>query len=348
MNMRERIIRAGSNIKESNKDVGVEIEIEGSNLPTDFADSFWKVERDGSLRGEAFEYVSTPMNIDQLGQYMAYFKSKFIENHAIINDSIRAGVHVHMNIQKLTFTQFFNVVTAYFILEDLLVKWCGPSREGNLFCLRAKDAEWVLLQLFHVAQTGNIRSLHTEHIRYCSLNFLSMFKYGTLEFRAMRTSPQLELIETWTNMIWELKENALKFENPLEMITSISGDGVDSFLNTILPTYSNNIRFPGYQATIFDGIRRIQMVANGRNWNEKVEIKEAIDELPNAIDDWAIIDQPNIRIRPAQDRVGIRVGAAGGGGAGPQPAHRVIAPDEVQNFLNAVVRQGVQIVRNED
>ncbi len=78
---------------------------------------------------------------------LATLSHSFQENGSQIEDSGRAGVHVHVNCQELNIIQLYNFITLYLIFEDSLVKWCGPDRVGNLFCLRAKDAEWLLFNL---------------------------------------------------------------------------------------------------------------------------------------------------------------------------------------------------------
>src|SRR3546814_21174594 len=86
----------------------------------------------------------------------------------------------------LTMTQLYSFMTVYLILENVLVGWCGHSRCGNLFCLRASDAEWLLTSIRAAAEGRTFKhSLHSDNLRYASMNVKALGDYGSLEFRTM-------------------------------------------------------------------------------------------------------------------------------------------------------------------
>jgi len=81
-------------------DVGVEIEVEGNNLPQYDLDG-WRVEHDGSLRGESAEYVfGRPRYVNEAKAFVDEL-CKTLEP-CDIQDSGRGGIHVHVNIRDLT------------------------------------------------------------------------------------------------------------------------------------------------------------------------------------------------------------------------------------------------------
>lgn len=252
-------------------DLGLEIEVEGSHLPTVLNTQLWRIDHDTSLKGESAEYVTPkPMSYKELGDALDYLHSTFLSNKTKIHDTIRAGVHVHRNVQELTMKQLFTFVTAYFILEDLLVNWCGKNREGNYFCLRVKDAEYILFLLEKTLRSRKLSYLKTDQIRYCSLNLFSLFKYGSLEFRAMRSTHNLDVIYEWAGIIDELYNSSLKFADPKDLITSMSGDGEFQFLKTLLPTYYTKFslfNYPNRNELIRDAARRVQMLAFTIDWD---------------------------------------------------------------------------------
>lgn len=72
-------------------DIGIEIEAEGVNLPQ--LRTPWKCEHDGSLRGEAIEYVfAKPLMLPEAYKALVKLDAAFTENNAVVADTGRAGV----------------------------------------------------------------------------------------------------------------------------------------------------------------------------------------------------------------------------------------------------------------
>jgi hypothetical protein len=247
---------------------GVEIEVEGTNLPRRLNSDLWRVELDGSLKAtEAWEYVTPgPLSLEGVKSSLDYLASEYTRHRSVVDDSIRAGVHVHMNVQEWNIKQVVTFVTIYYILEDILMKHCGENREGNLFCLRARDAEFVLFRLLRSLKEQNLKYLKDDMIRYSSLNYCSLFKYGSLEFRGMRGTGDLDAIYEWVEIIDELRTSSLKFDTPVDVVSTMSGDGEIAFLNRILPTKGHLFKFDGIEHSIQEATRRVQMIAFGVNW----------------------------------------------------------------------------------
>ena len=108
----------------TNGDLGIEIEVEGLNLPV--IRSYWNEEYDGSLRGECKEFVlKKPSSLAGVVKALNHLDKAYIERGTEVFESVRAGVHVHVNVQKLTTVELFSFMTAYIIFEDLLVNFCG-------------------------------------------------------------------------------------------------------------------------------------------------------------------------------------------------------------------------------
>lgn len=197
-------------------DVGIEVEMEGKTefMPTE---KYWRYEHDGSLRGYAVEYVMfPPLKRDAATKALDYLK-EHLKEHAAPVYSERAGVHVHVNMQEYTTKNLFSFALLYYCFEKVLVRYCGSNREGNHFCLRLCDADYIVDTLYDVMNGSGLGCLNDEDMRYSSLNFCSLFKYGTLEFRAMETQPDLSKIEEWVDMLLALR----KFSSELEKYSDI-------------------------------------------------------------------------------------------------------------------------------
>lgn len=253
-------------------DVGVEIEVEGLRLPQ--GGKYWRREQDGSLRGaENAEYVlRTPLTLHQLKMALKSLAIGYKKNESVVDESVRAGVHVHVNVQGLSIIQLYNYLTLYLVFEELLTKFCGKSREGNLFCLRACDAEFLIQALQHAAQTRRWRSLVTDDLRYASVNVKALGNYGSLEFRAMRSTKDFDVIQTWAEVLVLLREKAKEFFEPTDIINGFSEGESSTFLDRIFGQYAHIFKaYDGYEKALVRGVRIAQEVAFCTNWQELIE-----------------------------------------------------------------------------
>lgn len=193
-------------------DIGVEIEVEGKRLPR--LDKYWRNEHDGSLRGEEnMEYVlQKPGTLKEVREALDYLDNAYKKNKSVVDDTVRAGVHIHVNCQELTMCQLYSFFCVYMILEEMLVKFCGEHREGNLFCLRIKDADYTLSCIRRAMLTKDFRQIfHNDDLRYSAMNVKALGDYGSLEFRTMRGTRDLDLIYTWAEILFNLREYAKSF-----------------------------------------------------------------------------------------------------------------------------------------
>lgn len=271
-------------------DVGVEIEVEGHNLP--IAEKYWRNEHDGSLRGaENREYVlAKPSTLNQLKMALKYLDIKYKECNSVVDDSVRAGVHVHVNVQTLNMVELYNFMTLYIILEEALVKWCGPDREGNLFCLRTMDADYLIYRLAQAAQTRDFRHLIDDNLRYGSMNVKALGTYGSLEFRAMRGTRDLSLIQLWAEVLVNLREVAKNYTDPKDIINGFSEGECVAFFDRCLGEYADLFRYEGYERGLVQGMRRAQDIAFCCDWQklleEPIKPKYVVPEFVEEQEEW--------------------------------------------------------------
>ena len=268
-------------------DVGIEVEVEGYNLPV--TQKYWKMEDDGSLRGESKEYVlKKPMPLSQARLALKYLGVMYNKHGSVVHDSVRAGVHVHINVQKLNIVELYNFMTVYIILENLLTKYCGESREGNLFCLRTGDAEYLLYQLVEVARSRRFKALVTDDLRYASMNVKALGTYGSLEFRAMRGTRDLDAIYIWTEVLLNLREVAKTFQSPCEVVSNFSEGSAQAFVDRCLGKHTGLFTaHTGWEKDVVAGMRRAQDIAFATDW-EEFKLPEAFNPFPhnNLLADW--------------------------------------------------------------
>lgn len=233
-------------------DFGVEIEVEGNNLPH-VEGGGWKCERDGSLRGESMEYIfAKPVAHDKVKGMIEYLSEAFKENGSKLDFSFRTSVHVHMNVQELTANQVLNVIYTYLLLEEPLVNYVGKERKGNRFCLRLQDAEGLLDSLNNMFLYGDEYLTNVPHdsARYASINVEAMQKYGSIEFRAMRGNCDAEFISNWTAALYNIRAFATEMAEPFAVYQLYQELGAQKFFTKVLGKAGEVIKYPRMQKDI--------------------------------------------------------------------------------------------------
>lgn len=244
-------------------EVGIEVEMElKHSLPFDFVcPSAWRLEGDNSLRGNGYEFVlRSPVMREEVPHVLeGLYNCIYVDTGNKILPSIRAGVHVHVNVQEMTIGQTLNMMMCYYLLETALLRTCGENREGNLFCLRNEDAIGAVFALERAIQKKDFYCAQGDQFRYASLNFQSLFNYGSLEFRSLATQPDLKNIQPWAEVALQLKDASLAIKDPLDMLLDLSGDGPLSWAKKILGPHFDRLSYPDMEYDIMRNMREVQM-----------------------------------------------------------------------------------------
>ena len=243
------------------KDIGIEIEMEGQHLPIGIP-KFWQAAHDGSLRGESIEYIlRAPIHRSKTSSRLLYLKKYLKDNGAILAPSDRCGVHIHVNCQELTENQVLNFAILYLIFEAILVKWCGEDREGNLFCLRASDAEYIIQGLIQCRQNSSLRHMQNNRFRYASINMAAIKKFGSVEFRAMGTPKNLSSIQLWIEMLLKIKKASLGYREPHEIVEDLSLIGGIEYVKRVFGPLYKHLICPDLHQLCIEGVQRVQPIA---------------------------------------------------------------------------------------
>lgn len=235
--------------------------------------SKWRLERDGSI-GEGFEFVfKGPCNIDEAKSRINTLWPILRANKIDFNNQDRAGVHLHLNVQDWNVNQLFTFICLYYIFEDVLVEWCGDMRTGNHFCLRVKDAEYLLHTIITCLERRDLRVLNTALIRYSALNLTSLFKYGSLEFRSMRTPEDEEDAINWMLLINKIVEFSNRYESPLALVNNYTDIGGMVFIKEVFGDLFTLLRgINDLEYKVRDGVWIAQDIANATYWSTETEV----------------------------------------------------------------------------
>lgn len=274
---------------------GVEVELEGANVtaagPAVMA--LWAPHADNSLRnhhGQAIEYVSKqPYNLVDTEKAITVLFDFLNSPGVKVFDSYRTSIHVHVNFGMETFGTIYNFITLSLILDELLVSQNGDHRIGNNFCLRAKDAMGQTNSLIQSIEAGNEIFGINQNERYSSINFASLLKFGSVEFRSLEGTMHKGRLMHWINTLAQIKKMSKEFKNPTEIISMFSKLGPKEFLFKILGPYSMKyIAVPGIESMLRVGMRIAQDFAYCSEWrsakpgeNTRVPQKRKVNKIQN-------------------------------------------------------------------
>jgi hypothetical protein len=214
--------------------IGVEFENEIRTNDAPFTGMFgkfgavknWKYHDENSLRYYGFEFVSRPVPIPtfklqtldlfkNMAHQIAAKEAWYLPDKPLpLTNSTRTSVHVHFDVMKYTTVQLINFVSLYWIMEPFLQHFCGSWRQGNLFCLRAKDSSYIKIILSDILASKKplLKStLVNESYRYASVNFNSLTKFGTIEFRLMRGVSDPFDAFLWVDALEAIRKFALQY-----------------------------------------------------------------------------------------------------------------------------------------
>jgi hypothetical protein len=174
---------------------GVELEIENTERDE------WVVpgitgKEDNSLRNNGWEYVTQPMTFSNLAHCLGLFFAKSQVNAN--NYSERCSIHVHTNCRDLTWEQISTVCMLYQMLEPLFFTFVGEDRSRNIFCVPWSETQLTYNVVNRLAKSPN--SLK-DWQKYTALNLKTLWNYGTIEWRHMAGTHDLEKILNWCRLI---------------------------------------------------------------------------------------------------------------------------------------------------
>jgi hypothetical protein len=162
------------------------------------------------------------------------------------------------------------MVCAYIILEEFFIRFCDKSRDGNLFCLPTYSASALLSQIRQTCEKDDVHMMHTDNIRYASINVNSLFKYGSVEFRSLESTYNFNKIEKWCNMLYQLKLAAQQYDSPSDLLMSFSKNDYEPMIKAIMGEHAGDfLKHEDLLKVVRSGILRAQDIAFSRDWSSR-------------------------------------------------------------------------------
>lgn len=189
--------------------VGIEVELEKVNTSY-FASSAIKSTQDGSLKLDGVEFVSVPIKVCYLEQELERLKKSLISYDV----SSRCSVHIHLNVRDFTQEELYRFMLLYLIFEKSLFNFSG-NRWKNNFCTPLRSYPKKVLETLYKLKKEGLQTC--TWYKYFSFNISPIWggesekAIGTVEFRHMEGTLDIERIINWINLIVSLKISAKKF-----------------------------------------------------------------------------------------------------------------------------------------
>ena len=250
-------------------DFGVEIEVEGKKLPK-YVDG-WRSEKDGSLRGESMEYVlDQPQSSKGLNAALGRLHKSFEEGGARFDESYRAGVHVHLNVQELTGVQLATFITTYYLTEKALVHTCNKTRWGNHFCLRTADAPFAARSTVEIFRDRAPEKFNNDDYRYSAMNLTALPKYGSIEFRAMESTFNFDKIFMFAERHRKVRDWAVKQTGPVAVVERAQGESPRNLFAEIFgKADAAELEYGEFFEDFDEGLEFAEDLAYSREWGKR-------------------------------------------------------------------------------
>lgn len=184
--------------------VGIEIEVE--NLQeTGYNFKLWDTVHDGSIVN-GVEFVSKPVWGTAIKDALDEMRVLFKEHDPYL--SFRTSVHVHVNALDMTPEQLEHFVILYLMYELPLFRlhehW---GRYDNIFCVPARKSIKVqdgYAQLLQDLTANRVRPDYVGY-KYSAFNPNALARFGTMEFRHMGGTADMDEVDKWINILLQLK-----------------------------------------------------------------------------------------------------------------------------------------------
>lgn len=257
------------------EDVGIEVEMEfnpglrAGDIPpthelllTGKAGNSWTTHNDGSLRA-GIEFVTAyPIPITDVRASVATLLTK-VKN---VNFSHRTSVHSHFNVQNMTLLQVSSAVLGWWVFEECVLQLVDPKRRGNQFCLPWTLAEGqVRTFVTDMKEGAHFSYFNADGYKYSAMNLANIPRMGTMEFRALEGTKDVDKITTLITGIHKMLHRFSQFTTPDQMFDYFfdmkdkPDTLVDEFLFELGPLVRD--KYKKYKQSLYESMIHISYAA---------------------------------------------------------------------------------------
>lgn len=182
--------------------VGIEVEVENVPIYLDHLRPMWCRVEDNSLRNDGWEYVSAPLKGADIEYALRRLYSELKHFNPKYTFSGRTSIHVHMNARTMTCEQAAALLLLYVVFEKTLFRFVGGNRDKNHHCVPLSESP--LTQMVVAIINGKV-SPEQGWMKYTAVNILPLSGKGTIEFRQLAGTADVDRIMTWVHLLMCLK-----------------------------------------------------------------------------------------------------------------------------------------------
>jgi hypothetical protein len=162
--------------------------------------------------------------------------------------TLRTGLHVHVDVRWLTKEQLNRVSPIYALMEKAIYRWVGDDRDENPFCLPWYRSEPLVRTIATILACNEDRlAHHSEQLnrrKYGGLNYDTLHRFGSIEFRHMKVTHDVERIIRWVNICQRIVEAAVRLPyTPAQLIAQMSAQGAIALAKEILQDQYNDLKY---------------------------------------------------------------------------------------------------------
>lgn len=223
---------------------GVEIEVEGRNLPDAMKPgTAWLITGDGSLRDGKEYLFKGPRDYKDAVSALKELRDAFLDNDADLNFSFRTSVHAHINCLERTRDEVGRLLYTLVLLEPLILNMSGEERRHNRFCLSVSDAEYLVSTYHRFLHEDDypgqgfppvVMELNEDQDKYSSINITPLRTKGSIEIRTMRGNMNVTLLSHYLLLLDCAYDWAIKQKDVASIYEKLQRNGIESMLLEIL------------------------------------------------------------------------------------------------------------------
>ena len=219
---------------------GMEVEVENVPDPVVICQKqpYWTITIDNSLRDYGYEFITPPLRADQFEGALKQL------NYSLPNNcrfTPRTSVHVHMNVRDLNIEQINSLILIYTVMEGVLFNWVG-TRKDNVFCIPIIDTDYVQNYITFV---NDPRDMVESWNKYTAFNMQPVCTKGTVEFRHMYGTANVNVLLKWINILSKLKQFAKKYTLMQVKSTILelnSNSQYEMFIDDVFEDYAEELK----------------------------------------------------------------------------------------------------------
>jgi hypothetical protein len=140
-----------------------------------------------------------------------------------------------VNVSDLTLNQILAAIVGYWLIETPLVDTQGPTRVGNLFCLRVSDADYIVNDLINSLESSFplLDNNLSDNVKYAALNLNTVRRFGSLEFRFCKGTTDPKEIQQWAEFLYNMVHRFAALKTSSGVVRFIEDKGTMALFNMI-------------------------------------------------------------------------------------------------------------------